>query len=70
VWQEQLELHEKLKDKPNDLKRYEETLKQATSYYISEEVYSSKGKNSTVETPSNKMCQVLSKFKLRMAPKP
>jgi hypothetical protein len=26
----QLELHKELKDKPNDLKRYEEKLKQAT----------------------------------------
>jgi hypothetical protein len=30
AWQEQLELHKELKDKPNDLKRYEEKLKQAT----------------------------------------
>ena len=29
-WQEQLELREELKDKPSDLKRYEEKLKQAT----------------------------------------
>ena len=28
--QEQLELREELKDKPSDLKRYEEKLKQAT----------------------------------------
>ena len=28
--QEQLELHKELKDKPNDLKRYKEKLKQAT----------------------------------------
>ena len=30
IKQEQLELHKELKDKPNDLKRYEEKLKQAT----------------------------------------
>ena len=60
VWQEQLELHEKLKDKPNDLKSCEETLKQATFYYIREEVQCSKGKHSIVMMPSNKMCQVLS----------
>ena len=29
-WQEQLELREELKDKPSDLQRYEEKLKQAT----------------------------------------
>lgn len=29
-WQEQLELREELKDKPNELKRCEEKLKQAT----------------------------------------
>ena len=32
-WQEQLELREELKDKPGELKRYEEELKQATFYY-------------------------------------
>jgi len=32
-WQEQLQLREELKYKPDDLKRYEEKLKQATSYY-------------------------------------
>ena len=29
-WREQLELRSELKDKPSDLKRYEEKLKQAT----------------------------------------
>ena len=29
-WQEQLDLREELKDKPNDLKRYEEKLREAT----------------------------------------
>ena len=29
-WQEQLEIREELKDKPDDLERYEEKLKQAT----------------------------------------
>ena len=29
-WQEQIELRNELKDKPSDLKRYEEKLKQAT----------------------------------------
>ena len=43
-WQEQLELREELKDKPDDLKRYEEKLKQATFYYNRAEGCSSKGK--------------------------
>ena len=42
-WQEQLELRSELKDKPNDLKRYEEKLKQATFNYNRAEGYSSKG---------------------------
>ena len=32
-WQEQLEIREELKDKPSELKRYEEKLKQATFCY-------------------------------------
>ena len=32
-WREQLELRNELKDKPSDLKRYEEKLKQATFNY-------------------------------------
>ena len=46
-WQEQLELRSELKDKPSDLKRYEEKLKQATFKYNRAEGYSSKGKHST-----------------------
>jgi hypothetical protein len=49
-WQEQLELREELKDKPSDLKRYEEKLKQATFNYNRAEGYSSKGKHSTAKT--------------------
>ena len=48
-WQEQLELREELKDKPSDLKRYEEKLKQATFAYNCAEGYSSKGKHSTAK---------------------
>ena len=48
-WQEQLELREELKDKPSDLKRYEEKLKQATSNYNRAEGYSSRGKHSTAK---------------------
>ena len=46
-WQEQLELRSELKDKPSELKRYEEKLKQATFNYNRAEGYSSKGKHST-----------------------
>jgi len=46
-WQEQLELRSELKDKPSDLKRYEEKLKQAIFNYNRAEGYRSKGKHST-----------------------
>ena len=48
-WQEQLELRSELKDKPSDLKRYEEKLKQATFNYNRAEGYSSKSKHSTAK---------------------
>ena len=48
-WQEQLELRSELKDKPSDLKRYEEKLKQATFNYNRAEGYNSKGKHSTAK---------------------
>jgi len=48
-WQEQLELRNELKDKPSDLKRYEETPKQATFNFKRAEGYSSKGKHSTAK---------------------
>ena len=53
-WQVQLELREELKDKPSDLKRYEEKLKQATFNYNRAEGYSSKGKHDTAKTFYNK----------------
>ncbi|MDA9553150.1 hypothetical protein N9R64_01430 [Emcibacteraceae bacterium] len=49
VWKEQLELRSELKDKPSDLKRYEEKLKQATFNYNRAEGYSSKGKHNTAK---------------------
>ena len=49
AWQEQLELRSELKDKPSDLKRYEEKLKQATFNYNRAEGYSWKGKHSTAK---------------------
>ena len=54
AWEEQLELREELKDKPDDLKRYEEKLKQVTFYYNRAEGYSSKGKHTTAKTFCNK----------------
>ena len=48
-WQGQLELRSELKNKPSDLKRYEEKLKQATFNYNRAEGYSSKGKHSTAK---------------------
>ena len=53
-WQEQIELRNELKDKPSDLKRYEEKLKQATFNYNRAEGYSSKGKHTTAKTFYNK----------------
>ena len=49
AWQEQLELRNELKDKPSDLKRYEEKLKQATFNYNRAEGYSNKGKHDTAK---------------------
>jgi tetratricopeptide (TPR) repeat protein len=54
AWQEQLELREELKDKPSDLKRYEEKLREATFNYNRAEGYSSKGKHSTAKKFYNK----------------
>ena len=48
-WQEQIGLREELKDKPSELKRYEEKLKQATFNYNRAEGYSSKGKHNTAK---------------------
>ena len=48
-WQEQLELRSELKDKPIDLKRYEEKLREATFNHNRAEGYSSKGKHNTAK---------------------
>ena len=53
-WQEQLELREELKDKPNELKRYEEKLREATFNYNRAEGHSSKGKHDTAKKFYNK----------------
>ena len=59
-WQKQLELRSELKDKPSDLKRYDEKLKQATFNYNRAEGYSSKGKHSTAKKfydKSDSLCE-------------
>jgi len=59
-WQEQLEIREELKDKPSDLQRYEEKLKQATFYYNRAEGNNSKGKHMTAKTfysKSESLCE-------------
>jgi hypothetical protein len=53
-WQEQIELREELKDKPSDLKRYEEKLRESTFNYNRAEGYSSKGKHNTAKKFYNK----------------
>jgi len=53
-WKEQLELRDELKDKPSELKKYEEKLKQATFNYNRAEGYSNKGKHSTAKNFYNK----------------
>ena len=53
-WNEQLELRGELKDKPIELKRYEEKLREATFNYNRAEGYSSKGTHSTAKKFYNK----------------
>ena len=45
-WQEQLEIREELKDKPSELKRYEEKLKEAIMMRNRSDAYHRKGKKS------------------------
>jgi hypothetical protein len=52
--QVQLELREELKDKPRELKCYEEKLRKETFYYNCAEGYSSKGKHAAAKTIYNK----------------
>ena len=59
-WKEQLELRSELKDKPSDLKRYEQKLREATFNYNRAEGYSSKGKRTTAKTfydKSESLCE-------------
>ena len=53
-WQEQLEIRSELKDKPSELKRYEDKIRKATFNYNRAEGYSSKGKHSIAKKFYNK----------------
>ena len=53
-WQEQLAMREELKEKPEELKRYEKKLREATFNYNRAEGYSNKGKHSTAKNFYNK----------------
>ena len=48
-WESQQQIREELKDKPDELKRYEDKLKKAIFHYSRAEGYSAKGKHSTAE---------------------
>ena len=59
-WESQQQIREELKDKPNELKRYENKLKKAIFNYSRAEGYSTKGKHSTAEkfhNSSESLCE-------------
>ena len=59
-WQEQLELREELKDKPSELKRYEEKLKEAIMMRNRSDAYHRKGKKSAaykLDTKCESLCE-------------
>jgi hypothetical protein len=68
-WQERLELRRQLRDKPSELKRYEEKLKQATFNYNRAEGYGSKllefakGKNAIELATEAEVADVLAKVR-------
>jgi len=51
-WKEQLELRSELKDKPSDLKRYEEKIQKATFHANKAEGFRTKGKKQAAESSS------------------
>ena len=57
-WQEQLELREELKDKPDELKRYEDKLKEAIMMRNRSDAYHRKGKKSAAYK-LNRKCESL-----------
>ena len=59
-WQEQLELREEFKDKPDELKRYEDKLKEAIMMRDRSEAYHRKGKRSAtykLDTKCESLCE-------------
>ena len=59
-WQEQLELRKELKDKPDELKRYEDKLKEAIMMRNRSDAYHRKGKKSAaykLDTKSESLCE-------------
>ena len=48
-WESQQQIREELRDKPDELKRYEDKLKKAIFNYSRAEGYSTKGKHSTAK---------------------
>ena len=57
-WQEQLELREELKDKPSELKRYEDKLKEMIIMRNRSDAYHRKGKKSAAYKLDSK-CETL-----------
>ena len=57
-WQEQLEIREELKDKPSELKRYEDKLKEAIMMRNRSDAYHRKGKKSAARKLDSK-CESL-----------
>ena len=53
-WESQKQIREELKEKSNELKRYEDKLKQAIFNYNRAEGYSKKGNHSTAKKLLNK----------------
>ena len=59
-WLEQLELREELKDKPDELKRYEEKLRKATFQYNRADAYHRQGKKvpaSSADSKCESLCE-------------
>ena len=59
-WESQLQIREELRDKPYELKRYEDKLKKAIFNYCRAEGYSTKGKQSTAKkfyNSSESLCE-------------
>jgi len=64
-WQEQLELREELKDKPDELKRYEDKLKEAIMMRNRSDVYHRKGNKSAAYKLDSK-CESLCEYALEI----